>query len=255
MTPTDPIQENQQYYYEDIEPTETDIGDGADMDEGTVNARENYREPAPVITDDKIAEKQVEPQPNKGVKNAYKQRQTLKNQQISPRITAMPTTTKTVDQQRANTMYNKAKQQLADPMANLEVAEDQEFSHDDWRNIQKKIDKQYERKLKEVGDDALKKLKMFQAEHKALLEKTQYLIEHSRIEDEENADELKAEQKPIAQTDRKVAPADKNKFFTTEVREHIVQDDFEYKAPQQLKNSAKGPQVMRKSTTQKEPIQ
>jgi len=63
--------------------------------------------------------------------------------------------------------------------------DEQDFTHDDWKNIQKKIDKQYEKKLKEVGDDALKKLKMFQAEHKALLEKTQYLIEHSRIEDEE----------------------------------------------------------------------
>ena len=50
---------------------------------------------------------------------------------------------------------------------------DQEnFTTDDWKNIQKKIDKQYEKKLKEVGDDALKKLKYFQAEHKALLEKT-----------------------------------------------------------------------------------
>lgn len=62
--------------------------------------------------------------------------------------------------------------------------DEQEFSHDDWQNIKSKIDRQYERKLKEVGDDALKKLKMFKAEHQALLEKTQFMIEHSRIEDE-----------------------------------------------------------------------
>ena len=37
-------------YYEDFnEPTETDIGDGADLDEGTVTAKQYHREPAPVI--------------------------------------------------------------------------------------------------------------------------------------------------------------------------------------------------------------
>ena len=105
----------------------------------------------------------------------------------------MPTSTKVNEQQRANTMYNKTK--TTTPTVNVpellnaqqfegQTPGEDDFTHDDWKNIQKKIDKQYERKLKEVGDDALKKLKMFQAEHKALLEKTQYLIEHSRIEDE-----------------------------------------------------------------------
>lgn len=84
--------------------------------------------------------------------------------------------------------HQQVAQQMVEQMVqqNFDHLDDQDFSQDDWRNIQKKIDKQYERKLKEVGDDALKKLKMFQAEHKALLEKTQYLIEHSRIEDEED---------------------------------------------------------------------
>ena len=59
------------------------------------------------------------------------------------------------------------------------MAGDQDFNQDDWLSIQKKIDKQYEKKLKEVGDEALKKLKSYQAEHKALVEKTQYLIDHS----------------------------------------------------------------------------
>lgn len=40
-------------YYEDIEPTETDIG--ADLDEGTVTAQRLYREPAAVITGDRLA--------------------------------------------------------------------------------------------------------------------------------------------------------------------------------------------------------
>jgi hypothetical protein len=38
--------------------------------------------------------------------------------------------------------------------------------------------------LKQVGDTAIKKLKMFQAEHKALLEKTEYLLENTKLEDE-----------------------------------------------------------------------
>lgn len=111
--------------------------------------------------------------------------------------------------------------------------QDQEFTQDDWQNIQKKIDKQYEKKLKEVGDEALAKLKQFQAEHKALLEKTQYLIDHSRIEDEE--DEFGYE-KQFAQTERKVVN-DRNRFFT-----QANQEEYEYKKPIQLKNSAKGPQ-------------
>ena len=53
---------------------------------------------------------------------------------------------------------------------------------------------------------------MFQAEHKALLEKTQYLIEHSRIEDEQE-DDFVYEQRPAPQTDRKTLN-DRNRFFT-----------------------------------------
>ena len=42
--------EQPEEYYEDFgEPTETDIGDGADLDEGTVTAKQYQREPAPVI--------------------------------------------------------------------------------------------------------------------------------------------------------------------------------------------------------------
>ena len=52
-----------------------------------------------------------------------------------------------------------------------------ELTKDEWKNIQKRIDKEYERKLKEVGDDAMSKLQMYQEEHKALLEKTSYLID------------------------------------------------------------------------------
>lgn len=51
------------------------------------------------------------------------------------------------------------------------------MSRDQWIDIQQKIDGEYERKLKLVGDEAMNKLKAFQAEHKDLLEKTQYLID------------------------------------------------------------------------------
>jgi hypothetical protein len=51
----------------------------------------------------------------------------------------------------------------------------------------------------------------------------------------------------MAQTDRKVNN-DRNRFFTPQVQEQLYQDDFE--RPTQLKNSAKGPQVIRKSQAQ-----
>jgi len=43
---------------------------------------------------------------------------------------------------------------------------------EEWRDIQKKIDSEYERKLKSVNDDAMKKLRNYEDEHKALMEKT-----------------------------------------------------------------------------------
>ena len=76
------------------------------------------------------------------VKSNYPVRKTVKN--VSPRITTLPV--------RSNTQYQRG----GNP-----YEEGQDMTHDDWKNIQKKIDKQYERKLKEVGDDALSKLKMF----------------------------------------------------------------------------------------------
>lgn len=83
----------------------------------------------------------------------------------------------------------------------------------------------------------MKKLKMFKAEHQALLEKTQFMIEHSRIEDE-YGDEFVDQR--FSQTERKVP--DRNRFFT-----QPKEEEFEYKKPVQLKNSAKGPPVLRRS--------
>ena len=54
-----------------------------------------------------------------------------------------------------------------------------QISRDEWKEIQRKIDNEYEKKLKEVSDDAMRKLHAFQTEHKQLLEKTQYLLDNS----------------------------------------------------------------------------
>ena len=66
------------------------------------------------------------------------------------------------------------------------------------------------------------KLKAYQAEHKALIEKTQYLIDHSRIEEDDNLFSDK----------------------TWNVKDQFREEEFMYKQPKQ---SAKGPQVIRKS--------
>lgn len=93
-------------YFDEIEPTETDFGYADDLDEGTVNARVN-REPAPVITGDRLAKKEnVKP---KVVKNSFQNRKTVKN--TSPRITTMPTKTASTIQQ---------------------FEQEGEFSQDDW---------------------------------------------------------------------------------------------------------------------------
>jgi hypothetical protein len=40
------------------------------------------------------------------------------------------------------------------------------MNREDWKDIQNKIDTQYEKKLKQVSDDAMNKLQAFQHEHK-----------------------------------------------------------------------------------------
>ena len=67
----------------------------------------------------------------------------------------------------------------------VQVAPKEEFSVNAWKTIKQRIDLEYERKLKEVSDAALQKLQHFQAEHKQLLEKTQFLMDTSQIADDE----------------------------------------------------------------------
>ena len=96
------------------------------------------------------------------------------------------------------------------------------MNKDDWKKIQKKIDQQYERKLKEVSDDAMNKLQAFQKEHKQLLEKTQYLLDNSQIKsrDDSLAQEEEDRQSFMTQQVQK----DRNRFFSPMVKEKSYQD-------------------------------
>ena len=85
--------------------------------------------------------------------------------------------------------------------------EEKQITKDEWKQIQSKIDSEYEKKLKQVSDDAMQKLQAFQNEHKQLLEKTQYLLDNSQIGERSNSrgrvnDSL----------------SDKNSFFTQQVK-------------------------------------
>lgn len=69
----------------------------------------------------------------------------------------------------------------------------QDEEPDDWQEIQRKLDQQYQKKLKEVSEDALRQLQEHRNEHRLLLKKTQYLVEHSKnaqgpFEEEFNVD-------------------------------------------------------------------
>lgn len=138
-----------------IEPTESEVGVSADLDEGTVfsSRRLTSKEDQPKIYEAPIVRKESpiqDPEPRSPVHRSYPSN----HQEYSPRIDVIT----------------------------AEEAQQQEH----WMNIQRNIDKEYERKLQEVGDEASKKIKRYEQEHRDLLEKTQYLIEHSRVEDDES---------------------------------------------------------------------
>lgn len=46
----------------------------------------------------------------------------------------------------------------------------------EWKTIRKKIDKEYQNKLKHVNDEAMMKLQTYEREHNSLIEKSQYLF-------------------------------------------------------------------------------
>lgn len=73
--------------------------------------------------------------------------------------------------------------------------------------------------MKEVSDDAMKKLQAFQTEHKQLLEKTQYLLDNSQIrsgsEEREENDYLSDKNSFFTQQVNK----DRNRFFSPAVKD------------------------------------
>ena len=50
----------------------------------------------------------------------------------------------------------------------------------EWAEVQKKIELEYQKKLKAVNDEAVQKLKHYEREHKDLLEKSAYIYSSSR---------------------------------------------------------------------------
>jgi hypothetical protein len=139
-------------YEEDIEPTDTDFDDAADLDEGTVVGSR--------------------PHPKEEYKQFQPKRKPQPPVQQSPRMKVA----KEVD-------HKQFREDQNNEWKGISEIEDNEgdLSRDEWKNIQRKIDVEYEKKLKEVSDEAMKKLKNYQAEHKALLEKTQFLLDNSQV--------------------------------------------------------------------------
>ena len=57
--------------------------------------------------------------------------------------------------------------------------EDQE-ADGEWQDIQRQIDVEYQKKLKEVNDEAMAKLSLYQLEHKEMIEKSQFIYNQKK---------------------------------------------------------------------------
>ena len=51
---------------------------------------------------------------------------------------------------------------------------------EEWAEIQKKIDIEYQKKLKQVNDEAMNKLSLYQREHKEMIEKSQFIYSQKK---------------------------------------------------------------------------
>lgn len=96
------------------------------------------------------------------------------------------------------------------------------MNREDWKDIQNKIDTQYEKKLKQVSDDAMNKLQAFQHEHKQLLEKTQYLLDNSQVKGGEDSfvEDYEIERQSIQTLQPK---QDRNRFFSPIVKDKMYE--------------------------------
>jgi len=102
-------------------------------------------------------------------------------------------------------------------ISDIEDQPEIDVSRDEWKTIQKKIDTEYEKKLKEVSDDAMRKLKSFQTEHKALLEKTQFLLDQSQIRSRSGS-RGEREQDSDGGAYKSTTNQDRNRFFSPNVK-------------------------------------
>jgi CHAD domain-containing protein len=112
--------------------------------------------------------------------------------------------------------------------------EEEEMNPEDWKQIQKKIDSQYEKKLKEVSDDAMNKLQAFQKEHNQLLQKTQYLLDNSQIKsrDDSFVEEIEPDRQSfMTQQNPK---QDRNRFFSPIIKEKSFQEPIYEKTDPQV---------------------
>ena len=50
----------------------------------------------------------------------------------------------------------------------------------EWQDIQRQIDIEYQKKLKEVNDEAMAKLSLYQQEHKEMIEKSQFIYNQKK---------------------------------------------------------------------------
>lgn len=124
-----------------IEPTESEVGLSADLDEGTVFSQRGRasKDEQPKIYEAPVIKKEY-PRKDLMVKVPQRNNYPSNHQEYSPKIDVLT----------------------------AEEAQQQE----QWMQFQKQIDQEYERKLKEVGEEATKKIQMYEKQHRNLFEKT-----------------------------------------------------------------------------------
>jgi hypothetical protein len=187
-------------YEDEIEPSETFDDDANDLDEGTVIGTKTYTNT-----------------------NVYQQPLIDPYEKISPRMKVNKAERL---EKQAPVEFNKIFKEDRPPMiSDIEDQPDLDNSRDEWKTIQKKIDSEYEKKLKEVSDDAMKKLKAFQTEHKALLEKTQFLLDQSQIRSRSGSRARDEDNRSA------VAKDDRNRFFSPQVKKTVSARELARESP------------------------
>lgn len=64
--------------------------------------------------------------------------------------------------------------------AHDEYVQEEHEADGEWQEIQQQIDIEYQKKLKEVNDEAMAKLSLYQREHKEMIEKSQFIYNQKK---------------------------------------------------------------------------